>query len=132
MRSRGSHRSVMFLVDGIGYQPRRRGLGRRNRRTAESLRALDRDEDGPRSAEECAEKGEHGPSSKEMVQTLMAFDKNGDGLLTDDEMSPDWRVSSSRNACFNWTRMAMAASRRTSEPQGSAFSWNSHGSRSES
>ena len=26
--------------------------------------------------------------SKEMVQTLMAFDKNGDGLLTDDEVSP--------------------------------------------
>jgi Ca2+-binding EF-hand superfamily protein len=46
-----------------------------------SLHKLDRNRDGKLSAEECAEGGEHGPSADEMVDTLMAFDKNGDGKL---------------------------------------------------
>lgn len=53
---------------------------------AQSLRTLDRNEDGKLSAEECADGQEHGPSSNEMVKTLMAFDKNGDGKLQRDEV----------------------------------------------
>ena len=50
------------------------------------LHSLDRNEDGKLEAEECAEGGEHGPSSSDMVKTLMAFDKNGDGKLERSEM----------------------------------------------
>lgn len=50
------------------------------------LRSLDRDEDGKLSAEECAEGGERGPSSSDMVKMLMAFDKNGDGRLERSEL----------------------------------------------
>ena len=52
----------------------------------ESLRALDRDEDGKLSPEECAGEGERGPSTGDMVKTLMAFDKNGDGKLQREEL----------------------------------------------
>ena len=50
------------------------------------LHSLDRNEDGKLEAEECAEGGEHGPSSSDMVKALMAFDKNGDGKLERSEM----------------------------------------------
>src|SRR5579863_2869306 len=50
------------------------------------LRSLDHDEDGKLSAEECAEAGERGPSSSDLVKTLMAFDKNGDGKLERSEL----------------------------------------------
>ena len=52
----------------------------------ESLRLLDHNQDGKLSAEECVENGEHGPSANDMVVTLMAFDKNGDGKLQRDEL----------------------------------------------
>lgn len=52
----------------------------------DALRTLDRDQDGTLSPEECAEGGEHGPSANDMVKTLMAFDKNGDGKLQRDEL----------------------------------------------
>jgi Ca2+-binding EF-hand superfamily protein len=52
----------------------------------QSLRALDIDEDGKLTAEECAEEGAHGPTPSELVKTLMAFDKNGDGKLQREEL----------------------------------------------
>jgi Ca2+-binding EF-hand superfamily protein len=52
----------------------------------ESLRALDRDEDGRITAEECVEGGERGPSTNDMVKTLMAFDKNGNGQIERSEL----------------------------------------------
>ena len=50
------------------------------------LHSLDRNDDGKLEAEEFAEGGEHGPSTGEMVKTLMAFDKNGDGKIERSEM----------------------------------------------
>jgi Ca2+-binding EF-hand superfamily protein len=51
-----------------------------------ALRTLDHDENGILSAEEFVDSGERGPRSSEMVKTLMAFDKNGDGKLQRSEL----------------------------------------------
>ncbi len=51
-----------------------------------ALRTLDDDEDGKLTPEECADEGARGPKASDMVKTLMAFDKNGDGKLERGEM----------------------------------------------